>query len=200
MIGELRPVRAALNTNGARFPTQAKKRLIATHAKLEISPTQTKQSTSHFLIATKNTFSRSQIFCPEGAAARNSHLCRAGFQPRHKPAPEYFSTACADSLAQSPPCAVDVRTRLPSSPVTDHSFALSVANGPVPSDFPWPPWRPTATVAKLEIKSTPSKHRTSRFSNRNKNSLSRFQTFSAFLGVSAVNVTLRAYARIEFQS
>ena len=57
MVGELRPVRAALNTNGARFPTQAKKRLIATHAKLEISPTQTKHSTSHFLIATKNRVS-----------------------------------------------------------------------------------------------------------------------------------------------
>ena len=58
----------------------------------------------------------------------------------------------------------------------------------------------TATFDKLKIESTHSKHGTSHFSNRNKNSLSRFQTFSASLGVSAVNLALRPCARIEFQS
>jgi len=35
---------------------QANKRLMATHDKLEISPTQSKHRTSHFLIATRNAF------------------------------------------------------------------------------------------------------------------------------------------------
>jgi hypothetical protein len=88
--------------------------------------------------------------------------------------------------AQSPPCAVDVRTCLPSSLVTHHLL--------LPIDFL------TATFAKLEIESTHSKHRTSHFSNRNKNGLSSFQTFSAPLGVSGVNLPWKRCARIEFQS
>ena len=38
------------------FSLQAKKRLIATHAKLEIAATRSQQRTSHFLIATKILF------------------------------------------------------------------------------------------------------------------------------------------------
>ena len=40
----------------AGAPTEAKKRLIATHAKLEIATTFSQQRTSLFLIATKNAF------------------------------------------------------------------------------------------------------------------------------------------------
>ena len=38
------------------FTLQAKKKLIATHAKLEIAATHSQQRTSHFLIATKILF------------------------------------------------------------------------------------------------------------------------------------------------
>jgi len=38
------------------FTLQAKKKLIATHAKLEIAATRSQQRTSHFLIATKIPF------------------------------------------------------------------------------------------------------------------------------------------------
>jgi hypothetical protein len=57
----------------------------------------------------------------QGEGGRNSHLCRAGIQPRSEQAPEYFTTACAAPPAQSPPFGVDVRTCLPGLLVTHHS-------------------------------------------------------------------------------
>jgi hypothetical protein len=53
---------------------QAKKKLIATHAKLEISPTHSKRSTSLFLIATKNPL---REFPPSlhWTASGSLHLC-----------------------------------------------------------------------------------------------------------------------------
>ena len=56
--------RATNRSQGTEEPTtwnRAKKNLIATPAKLEIAITRSRQRTSHFLIATKNAFSHSEI-------------------------------------------------------------------------------------------------------------------------------------------
>jgi len=45
-----------LHSVDSQFPVEAKKKLIATHAKLEISLTLSKHRASRFLIGTKNTF------------------------------------------------------------------------------------------------------------------------------------------------
>ena len=64
---------------GGRFSSQAKKRLIATHAKLEIAATRSQQRTSHFLIAPKiallalTTGSPSSRLYPPDRGARMFH-------------------------------------------------------------------------------------------------------------------------------
>ena len=50
----------------SRLSTQAKKRLIATHANSEIAATHSPQRTSHFLIATKSVFLFRFLFVPQG--------------------------------------------------------------------------------------------------------------------------------------
>jgi hypothetical protein len=92
---------------------------------------------------------------------------RAGIDPRRKPIWLRFATACADSPAQFPPYGVDVRTCFPGLLVTHHL--------PLATAFL------IATVANSEIGSRHSKHWTSPFSNRNKNTLSGFQIFSMTL-------------------
>jgi hypothetical protein len=79
MARESRPVRAPLNTIGARFPTQAKKRLIATHANSKIRVAHSQQTTSHFLIATRNSFSLFQILSVPLCLSGKAHA-RIGFR------------------------------------------------------------------------------------------------------------------------
>jgi hypothetical protein len=77
---------------------EAKKRLIATHPKLEIAATHTKHKTSHFLIATKNRFRQLALsrtgcdsrlaFVPSGVwnhrATSKNYISRLAIQ-RHSP-------------------------------------------------------------------------------------------------------------------
>jgi len=56
--------------------------------------------------------------------ARGSHG-RAGIHPRRKPTRASFSTPCAGSLAQPPPCGVDVRAFCRAPLVTSHSSLLT---------------------------------------------------------------------------
>jgi hypothetical protein len=52
------------------------------------------------------------VACEKQHARRPSDLCRAGFQPRHKPTGLCPSTACAASPAQSPPYDADPKREL----------------------------------------------------------------------------------------
>jgi hypothetical protein len=65
----------ATDPAGGRFSSQAKKRLIATHANSRIAATRSQQRTSYFLIATKTAllslpqaYSPSRLYRPERGA------------------------------------------------------------------------------------------------------------------------------------
>jgi selenocysteine-specific elongation factor len=62
MTGATKPVRCPLHSADTSFPTQAKKKLIATITKSEIESTHSKQSTSHFSNRNKNGLSGNSNF------------------------------------------------------------------------------------------------------------------------------------------
>jgi hypothetical protein len=80
---------------------------------------------------------------------------------RHPLAPR--TAAAAGTFASS-----ELVTHLPASLRAGHSTARQSKGGSLATGFPWTPWRLIATVARLEIHSTPTKHATKQISNRNK--------------------------------
>jgi len=77
MVGATELVGDPFHSANTHSSTQAKKRLIATHAILEISPTQSKHRTSHFLIATKNRVSG----IAPCATSHANHYAKIEFRP-----------------------------------------------------------------------------------------------------------------------